>query len=162
MIQTFSSELFDKGLARWNEGANGPPLVFRSTQSPLFSQTKPKFSRETVNGNITLKTHAESAALKSVAEDAIDTLNGIVRYCNTFTPKNCVDNSAPGAMIVLKFNGGFPPGIEHSSLIRDSFQGNTYGGHTKVGDFQDDMLEDFENLAARYVGAYKLVFKKQE
>ena len=154
--------MFDKGLTRWNEGANGPPLVFRSTQSSLFSQTTSKFSRETVNGNVTLKTRVELAALKNVVEDAIDTLNGIVRYCNTFTPKNCVDNSAPGTINILKFNGSFPPGIELSSLIRDSFQGDTYGGHTKVGNFQDDMLEDFQNLAARYVGGYKLVFKKQE
>ena len=62
----------------------------------------------------------------------IDTFYGLVWYCNRFTLKNCVKNSAPGVIKILKFNKRFPPDIEYSLLIQDSFHVNAYRGQTKV------------------------------
>ena len=63
----------------------------------------------------------ELAALKNVAEDTLDTFDGLVRSSIKFTLKNCVDNSAPRAIKIFKFNKRFPPNIEYSLLILDSF-----------------------------------------
>lgn len=82
--------------------------------------------------NVTSEVCAQSAALKSAGEDKTDTFDGLMQYCYKFTPKNCIDNSASGGAQILKFKERFPPEIEYSLLIHDSFQVGAYRGHTKV------------------------------
>ena len=104
--------------------------------------------RKTRKPNVTSEALAESAALKKAAEDATDKFDAIMRYCNKFTPKNCVDNSAPRGIKILKFNERFPPEIEYSSLICDDFQVSTYNGHTKVT--TRDLINGFTNTLTQF------------
>ena len=58
-----------------------PPSVFSSISPSLISQTIWNISCEPEKQNVTSEAGAELAALKSVAEDTINTLDGVVWYC---------------------------------------------------------------------------------
>ena len=60
----------------------------------------------------------ESAALKNVTEDTLDTFDGLVRSSIKFTLKNCVDNSARRAIKIFK--------LSKRLLILDSFHCRYY------------------------------------
>lgn len=66
-----------------------------------------------------------------------------MQYCNKFTPKNCVNNSAHRALEILKFNKTFPADIEYSLLVFDSFQVDTYCWHAKLA--TRDLINRFTN-----------------
>ena len=77
----FLSNCLTKVLPGETKMLTKPPSVFSSISPSLISQTIWNISCEPEKQNVTSEAGAELAALKSVAEDTINTLDGVVWYC---------------------------------------------------------------------------------
>ena len=122
----------------WHLVVNRHPYLARPHQNSYVNQ-KTKYQ---------IRSLCKMGGLKSVVEDTVDTFYTIVWCCNKFTPANCVGNSVPGTMKILKFKERFPTDREYSLLIHDSFQVNASCGHTKVATL--DLTNGFTSTHIRF------------